>query len=192
MKSAQILLPFVVALAAGACLAEDKPAKEPLKLVILKAVYGALPDGAKTDVTDKVKGMVTADGLTVKASKDNFGDPAANAEKKLNVEFSVADQKVDRTVNENETLAISLKVGKLMILKAEYGDLPDGPRTDVTTKVQEMVKDDALSVDATNDNFGDPIEGTVKKLKVDYLFDRVRKAKEAAENDNLAISNKGE
>jgi len=192
VKSAQILLPFVVALAAGACLAEDKPAKEPLKLVILKAVYGALPDGAKTDVTDKVKGMVTADGLTVKASKDNFGDPAANAEKKLNVEFSVADQKVDRTVNENETLAISLKVGKLMILKAEYGDLPDGPRTDVTTKVQEMVKDDALSVDATNDNFGDPIEGTVKKLKVDYLFDRVRKAKEAAENDNLAISNKGE
>ena len=192
MKSPRILLPFVVALAAGACLAEDKPAKEPLKLVIVKAVYGALPDGAKTDVTDKVKGMVTADGLTVKASKDNFGDPAANAEKKLKVEFTVADQKVDRTVNENETLTISLKVGKLMILKAEYGDLPDGPRTDVTTKVQEMVKDEALSVDATNDNFGDPIEGTVKKLKVDYLFDRVRKAKEAAENENLTISNKGE
>jgi len=192
VKSPRILLPFVVALAAGACLAEDKPAKEPLKLVIVKAVYGALPDGAKTDVTDKVKGMVTADGLTVKASKDNFGDPAANAEKKLKVEFTVADQKVDRTVNENETLTISLKVGKLMILKAEYGDLPDGPRTDVTTKVQEMVKDEALSVDATNDNFGDPIEGTVKKLKVDYLFDRVRKAKEAAENENLTISNKGE
>lgn len=192
MKSPRILLPFVVALAAGVCLAEDKPAKEPLKLVIVKAIYGALPDGAKTDVTDKVKGMVTADGLTVKASKDNFGDPAANAEKKLKVEFTVADQKVDRTVNENETLAISLKVGKLMILKAEYGDLPDGPRTDVTTKVQEMVKDDALSIDATNDNFGDPIEGTVKKLKVDYLFERVRKAKEVAENENLTISNKGE
>ena len=143
-------------------------------------------------MTDKVKGMVTADGLTAKASKDNFGDPAANAEKKLKVEFTVADQKVDRTVNDDETLTISLKVGKLMILKAEYGDLPDGPRTDVTTKVQEIVKDDALSVDATNDNFGDPIEGTVKKLKVDYLFDRVRKAKEVAENENLTISNKGE
>jgi len=192
VKSPRILLPFVVALAAGASLAEDKPAKEPLKLAIVKAVYGALPDGAKTDVTDKVKGMVTADGLTVKVSKDNFGDPAANAERKLKVEFTVAGQKVDRTVNENETLAISLKVGKLMILKAEYGDLPDGPRTDVTAKVQEMVKDDALSVDATNDNFGDPIEGTVKKLKVDYLFDRVRKAKEVAENENLTISNKGE
>jgi hypothetical protein len=192
VKSPRILLPFVVALAAGACLAEDKPANEPLKLVIVKAVYGALPDGAKIDVTDKVKGLVTADGLTVKVSKDNLGDPAANADKKLKVDFTVADQKVDRTVNENETLTISLKVGKLMILKAEYGDLPDGPRTDVTTKVQEMVKDDALSVDATNDNFGDPIEGTVKKLKVEYLFDRVRKAKEVAENENLAISNKGE
>jgi hypothetical protein len=192
VKSPRILLPFVVALAAGACLAEDKPANETLKLVIVKAVYGVLPDGAKIDVTDKVKGLVTADGLTVKVSKDNLGDPAANADKKLKVDFTVADQKVDRTVNENETLTISLKVGKLMILKAEYGDLPDGPRTDVTTKVQEMVKDDALSVDATNDNFGDPIEGTVKKLKVEYLFDRVRKAKEVAENENLTISNKGE
>jgi hypothetical protein len=186
VKSTRILLPLVVALAAGACLAEEKPAKEPLKLVIVKAVYGAL------DVTDKVKGMVKADGLTVKASKDSLGDPGANAEKKLKVEFTVAGQKVDRTVNDDETLTISLKVGKLMILKAEYGDLPDGPRTDVTTKVQEMVRDDALSVDATNDNFGDPIEGTVKKMKVDYLFDGVRKAKEVAENENLAISNKGE
>jgi hypothetical protein len=187
VKSPRILLPFIVALAAGACLAEDKPAKEPLKLVIVKAVYGAL------DVTDKVKGMVKADGLTVKASKDNFGDPAANADKKLKVEFTVAGQKVDRTVNDNETLTISLKVGKLMILKAEYGDLPDGPRTDVTTKVQEMVKDDALSVDATNDNFGDPIEGTVKKMKVEYLFNGgAKKEKEVAENENLTISNKGE
>lgn len=186
MKSPRVLLTLVVALAVGACLAEDKPAKEPLKLVIVKAVYGAL------DVTDRVKGMVKADGLTVKASKDSLGDPGANAEKKLKVEFTVAGQKVDRTVNDDETLTISLKVGKLMILKAEYGDLPDGPRTDVTTKVQEMVRDDALSVDATNDNFGDPIEGTVKKMKVDYLFDGVRKSKEAAENENITISNKGE
>jgi serine/threonine protein kinase len=165
---------------------------QPLKLVIVKAMYGALPDGAKIDVTDKIKALVTTDGLTVKVSKDNLGDPAANAGRKLKVDFILAGQKVDRTVNDGETLTISLKVGKLMILKAEYGDLPDGPRTDVTTKVQEMVKDAALSVDATNDNFGDPVLGTFKKLKVDYVFDRVRKVKEVAENKNLAISNKGE
>jgi len=184
VKSLRVLLPFIVALAVGACLAEDKV---PLKLVIIKAVYGA------TDVTEKLKGMVTADGVTVKASKDALGDGGANAEKKLKVDFSVNNQKVTRTINDNETLTITLKVGKLLILKAEYGDLPDGARTDVTTKVQEMVKDDALSVDATNDNFGDPIEGTVKKMKVEYLFNGgAKKEKEVAENENLAISNKGE
>ena len=182
MKSTRILLPLVVTLIAGACLAEDKV---PLKLVIIKAVYGA------TDVTEKLKGLANADGVTAKATKDALGDGGADA--KLKVEFSVNDQKVTRTINDGETLTITLKVGKLLILKAEYGDLPDNARTDVTTKVQEMVKDDALSVDATNDNFGDPIEGTVKKMKVEYLFNGgAKKEKEVAENETLAISNKGE
>ena len=182
MKSPRVLLPFVVALVVGTCLAEDKV---PLKLVIIKATYGT------ADVTEKLKGLANADGVTAKASKDAFADGGADA--KLKVEFSVNDQKVTRTINDGETLTITLKVGKLLILKAEYGDLPDGARTDVTTKVQEMVKDDALSVDATNDNFGDPIEGTVKKMKVEYLFNGgAKKEKEVAENETLAISNKGE
>jgi len=184
VKSARILLVLVVALVAGACLSEDKV---PLKLVIVKAVYGT------TDVTEKLKGLATADGVTAKAAKDALGDGGADAEKKLKVDFSVNDQKVTRTINDGETLTITLKVGKLLILKAEYGDLPDNARTDVTTKVQEMVKDDALTVDATNDNFGDPIEGTVKKMKVEYLFNGgAKKEKEVAENETLAISNKGE
>ena len=186
MKTVRILLPLVVALVAGACLAEDKP-KTALKLVIIKATYGT------ADVTEKLKGLANADGVTVKATKDALADGGADAEKKLKVEFSVNDQKVVRTTNDGETFTITLKVGKLLIMKAEYGDLPDGARTDVTIKVQEMVKDDALSVDATNDNFGDPIEGTVKKLKVEYLFDGgAKKEKEVAENETLAVSNKGE
>ncbi len=33
------------------------------------------------------------------------------------------------------------------------------------------VKDNALSVDATNDNFTDPVEGVDKKLRVEYTVD---------------------
>jgi hypothetical protein len=55
-----------------------------------------------------------------------------------------------------------------------------------------MVNDDALSVDANNDNLGDPAEGTVKKLKVEYTFEGARKSKEANEGESLTISNKGE
>lgn len=83
-------------------------------------------------------------------------------------------------------------VPKLVIVKAEYGDLPDGVKADVTKKVAEMVKQDELSVAATNDNFGDPVEGTVKKLRVDYTFNGVKKSKTVDEGQTLTISNTGE
>ncbi|MCX5655591.1 MAG: DUF3395 domain-containing protein [Planctomycetota bacterium] len=81
---------------------------------------------------------------------------------------------------------------KLVIVKAEYGDLPSGDKVDVTKKVAEMVKDGALSVEATNDNFTDPAEGTVKKLRVDYTFDGVAKSKTVDEGETLTISATGE
>ena len=81
---------------------------------------------------------------------------------------------------------------KLVIVKAEYGDLPDGAKTDVTKKVAEMVKQDALSVDATNDNFGDPAAGVGKKLRVEYTFNGAKKSKTVDEGQTLTISNTGE
>ena len=81
---------------------------------------------------------------------------------------------------------------KFVIVKAEYGDLPDGNKADVTEKVKGLAKPDGLTVDATNDNFGDPAEGTVKKLKVEYTFEGAKKSKEANEGESLTISNKGE
>ena len=90
------------------------------------------------------------------------------------------------------TRAAEPLVGKLVIVKAVYGDLPDGQKTDVTEKVADRVFDDALSVEATNSNFGDPAEGVVKKLKVDYTFDGKEKSKTVDENETLTISDKGE
>jgi len=199
MKLVQISLRIVYSvllLASLAVNAEEKPAqppKPPPKLAIVKAEYGDLPDGTKIDVTDKVKGMAKPEGLSVEATNDNFTDPIEGTAKKLKVEYTLDDQKLDLTVNENETLTISLVPSKLKILKAFYGDLPDSNKTDVTAKVQAIVKEDALAVDASNDNFGDPIEGTAKKLHVDYSFDGgPQKSKEVNEGENLAISNKGE
>ena len=192
MKMTQLFASlFAVIVFAGcmSCQAEDKLAK----LAIVKAEYGDLPTGNKTDVTDKVKGLVNADGLSVEASNENFGDPADGVTKKLKVEYTLDDKKLDQQVNEGESLKISLKPSKLKIVKAFYGDIPDGTKTDVTDKVQSAVKDNALSIGASNENFGDPVEGTVKKLKVDYTFDGgAAKSKEANENDTLTISDKGE
>ena len=81
---------------------------------------------------------------------------------------------------------------KLVITMTVYADLPDVAKSGVTTKVAAMVKDDALKVEATNDNFGDPAEGVGKKLKVDYTFNGVAKSKTVDENETLTISNTGE
>jgi hypothetical protein len=189
MKLHKTLFAVMLTLLAATVLhAEEKLAK----LAIIKAEYGDLPNGNKTDVTEKVKSMANAEGLSAAATNDNFGDPADGIVKKLRIEYTLDDQKLEQIVNENDTLTISTKPSRLRIAKAFYGDLPDGAKTDVTAKVQAMIKDDALSVGATNDNFGDPVEGTTKKLKVEYTFDGAAKSKEASEGDTLTISNKGE
>jgi 6-phosphogluconate dehydrogenase (decarboxylating) len=162
------------------------------KLVVTKAVYGDLPDGAKTDVTAKVSGMVKDNELTVDATNENFEDPAEGIVKKLKVEYTVDGVAHSKTVNELETLAISGKPSRLVIRKALYGDLPDGAKTDVTEKVSDKIKDDALTVEATNENFGDPADGITKKLKVDYTFEGKEKSKTVSENETLTISSKGD
>ncbi len=191
MKNGIVICALLLALASASIgvHAEDKVAK----LVIVKAVYGDLPDGTKADVTEKVKGMVTADGLSVAATNDNFGDPVENTVKKLKIEYTLDDKKLEQTVAENETLTITLRSSKIKIVKATYGDLPDGAKADVTEKVQKMVKGDALSVEATNDNFGDPANGTVKRLKVEFTFaGGVQISKEVGEGETLTISDMGE
>jgi len=187
---------LVIGLASAPGRAAEAAAPSPPKLVIVKAVYGDLPDGDSTDVTQKVAAMVKDNALSVDATNDNFGDPAENIVKKLRVDYTIDGVAQSKTVDEDATLTISAgdkpPVGKLVIVKAVYGDLPDGDSTDVTQKVAAMVKDGALSVDATNDNFGDPAEGIVKKLRVDYTFEGAAKSKTVDEDETLTISATGE
>jgi|GEM_PF-1137190 hypothetical protein len=58
--------------------------------------------------------------------------------------------------------AATQPAGTLVIRKAIYGDLPDGTTVDVADKVRAMVKDGALSVAATDGNFGDPYNGKMR------------------------------
>jgi hypothetical protein len=173
--------------------APGAPAEAPKpRLVIVKAVYGDLPDGDKTDVTTKVAGMVKDDRLSVVANNDNFDDPAEGVVKKLKVDYTIDGKAGSKTVNEDETLAVNGKPSKIVIVKAVYGDLPDGDKTDVTAKVAEKVDGDTLSVKAGNDLFGDPAEGISKSLKVTYTFDGKEKSKTVAEDETLTISETGD
>jgi len=75
--------------------------------------------------------------------------------------------------------------GNVVILKAEYGDLPAGPSADVTKKVQALVKGGALAVEASNSNFGDPARNRSKRLRVDYSVNGANLSKTVRERENL-------
>lgn len=62
----------------------------------------------------------------------------------------------------------------------------------MTAKVADKVNGDTLSVEATNDNFGDPADGTAKKLTVDYTFDGKEHSKTVNENETRTVSDTGE
>jgi hypothetical protein len=75
-----------------------------------------------------------------------------------------------------------------VIVKATYGDLPAGASADVTAKVAELVKAGALSVEASNGNFGDPASGTPKTLRVDYTVNGVTVSKTARETETVTLT----
>ncbi|MBE3070754.1 MAG: HEAT repeat domain-containing protein, partial [Planctomycetes bacterium] len=78
-------------------------------------------------------------------------------------------------------------LGNVVIVKAVYGDLPDGASADVTQKVAEMVKNGVTAVEASNANFGDPADGSVKKLRIDYTVDGKAATGTAPESETVAI-----
>ncbi|MCC6489929.1 MAG: DUF1080 domain-containing protein [Candidatus Hydrogenedentes bacterium] len=78
--------------------------------------------------------------------------------------------------------------GSIVVEKAVYGDLPDGPSADVLEKVKSIVDSGALSVEATNANFGDPAPGAVKKLRVDYSENGAAASKTVLENETLKLA----
>ena len=85
--------------------------------------------------------------------------------------------------------AVTNAPARLLIVKAAYGDLsnPDA-QADITKQVKAMVKDDALTVVASNDNFEDMASGTCKQLRVDFTIDGVAGSKDVYEHGTLKIS----
>lgn len=81
----------------------------------------------------------------------------------------------------------ALASGVVVVQKAVYGDLPDGPWADVTAQVVEWVKSGRLEIEASNGNFGDPAGGRVKKLCVDYTVNGNARSAVAGENEWLKL-----
>jgi hypothetical protein len=78
--------------------------------------------------------------------------------------------------------------GKLEIVKAIYGVLEDpGKQVDVTEHLRKMVRNNTLSVVASNAIAGDPAPLIVKKMRVDYKWDDKQNTVIVNENELLEI-----
>jgi HEAT repeat protein len=76
--------------------------------------------------------------------------------------------------------------GNIVIQKAVYGDLPNGPSADVTAKLSEIVKT-SPKIEASNKLFGDPAGGRVKRMRVEYTINGVPGVKTLRENDSVVL-----
>lgn len=78
---------------------------------------------------------------------------------------------------------------RLVIKSALYGDFENNVVTNVTQQVADWVDNSMLKIEIPNDDFGDPANGIVKQLKVDYTFDGKEKSKTAKDGKTLKILN---
>jgi hypothetical protein len=154
-----------------------------IELIGQRQVVGAVPAllrvageadavlrGAALKILGEIAGPSDIPALIVLLGKTD--DPAA-------VEGAV------RAIGARSSRVVS---GQVVIRKALYGNLPGGPLADVTAKVAKMVKSGAMTVDASNGNFGDPAGGAVKKLSVEYTVNGVPCSQTVVENGSLAFA----
>jgi HEAT repeat protein len=76
---------------------------------------------------------------------------------------------------------------RVTIVKAVYGDLPDGRSANVTAIVAEKIKGGATSIDAGNALFGDPAGGSVKSLAVTYTANGVQGTRTVREGETIVF-----
>jgi hypothetical protein len=76
---------------------------------------------------------------------------------------------------------------RLVVKSAIYGDFENNVLTNVTQLVADWVDKNTLKVEIPNDDFGDPANGIVKQLKVDYTFDGKEKSKTVKDGKTLKI-----
>ena len=76
----------------------------------------------------------------------------------------------------------------IVIQEAVYGDLPDGASANVTDKVTHLVASGTTAIGASNGNFGDPAQGVVKRLRIDYEVNGVSHSKTVTEGQSLNLT----
>ena len=77
--------------------------------------------------------------------------------------------------------------GNVTIRKAVYRGIEGGGSADVTKKVAEMVAAGAVSIEASNANFGDAASGVVKQLEIEFTANGVTQTETVREGQSITL-----
>jgi len=77
--------------------------------------------------------------------------------------------------------------GAILVRKALYGVLPEGPAKDVASKVAQLIKAGNATLEISNDTFGDAAPGKVKSFRVEYTVNGVSRQAVAGEGQTLRL-----
>ncbi|MBE0535628.1 MAG: hypothetical protein IH624_08155 [Phycisphaerae bacterium] len=94
----------------------------------------------------------------------------------------------ERAISSTCTREARLGGGNIVIHKAVYGAVGEGGRANVTKQVAQMVESGSASITASNAGFGDPAQGVVKQLQIEYSVEGVRQSVTVRENDTATLA----
>lgn len=160
---------------------------------IIKALYGVSPNNV--DVTASVVSHVKDGSINLVVTPDSLGvtDPNPGKEKTLDVTYTINNGPSNtQSVRDNEVFMVNApgerKATGLEITKAEYGYA--GNFTDVTSAVQNYVKDGIVNLKVAFKNLGipDPNPNKQKELKVNYTLNGAENSQVLKDGQTFNIS----
>lgn len=137
-----------------------------IELIYQRRISSAIPKLLRTasDADASIR-LASIEALGRLAGEEEFGPLLGILQRVQDpAELKAAEKALSATCNRLSTPSAT----KVVIQKADYGDLPDGPQADVTGKIRGMVKMGTMEIEVSNSNFGDPAGGKVKRLRVAY------------------------
>lgn len=172
---------------------------------VMWADYGV--QRRRVDVTDRVRALLSGDGMVRVNNQNMGGDPAVGADKVLRISARDARGQVQQFMfKEGSSIDASQfynygghrggrdrdedyrgeRPGELRIVRAYYG--LNNQTNDVTRMLRSMVRDNSLFVQVNNANMGgDPAVGADKVLTVIYRFNGQEQSATVREGHALRI-----
>src|SRR4051812_18518894 len=159
------------------------------RLQINRAQYGT--NNQYADVTSRLNSQVQNGQLNIRVNNDTMGgDPARSSAKTLRVNYTYDGRSNEIVLNENDQLNLpgsynnagsngdagnynnsgaNNTSGDLQINHAEYG--ADNRYADVTSRLRSQVQNGRLYMQVNDGTMGgDPAQGAVKTLRVQYMY----------------------